>query len=84
MIVMLEINFEHDKMEKLILNCDICERSEIYKYESEFFQDGIMYGMRGADKDRIHCIDCISKYDLDENELITNLEKAGLNVIIFD
>ena len=71
-------------MEKLILNCDICARAETYKSETEFFQDGIFHGMQGAKRDEIHCIDCISKYDLDENELITNLEKAGLNVIIFD
>tara|TARA_R110000787_G_scaffold269471_1_gene376284 strand:+ start:270 stop:485 length:216 start_codon:yes stop_codon:yes gene_type:complete len=71
-------------MEKLILNCDICARAETYKSETEFFQDGIMHGMRGADKDQIHCIDCINKYDLNQEELINNLNKVGLNVIVFD
>jgi len=51
-------------MEKLILNCDICARAETYKSENEFFQDGIMYGMQGAKRDEIHCIDCINKYGL--------------------
>jgi len=71
-------------MEKLILNCDICARAETYKCETEFFQDGIMHGMRGAGRDEIHCIDCINKYDLDQDQLVNNLNKAGLNVIIFD
>ena len=66
------------------LNCDICNRSENYDNENDFFQDGIMHGMKGANRDEIHCIDCINKYELDEDQLVTNLKKAGLNVIIFD
>ena len=66
------------------LNCDICNRSENYDYENDFFQDGIMHGMKGANRDQIHCIDCINKYELDQDQLVTNLKKAGLNVIIFD
>ena len=69
-------------MEKL--TCNICNRSEKYNHENEFFQDGIMHGMRGANRDEIHCIDCINKYDLDQNQLVNNLNKAGLNVIVFD
>ena len=71
-------------MKKLILNCDICARAETYECETEFFQDGIMHGMQGAKRDEIHCIDCINKYGLDQEELINNLNKAGLNVIVFD
>ena len=66
------------------LNCDICNRSENYDNENDFFQDGIMHGMKGANRDEIHCIDCINKYKLNEDQLVTNLKKAGLNVIIFD
>tara|TARA_B100001939_G_scaffold226882_1_gene195283 strand:+ start:387 stop:596 length:210 start_codon:yes stop_codon:yes gene_type:complete len=66
------------------LNCDICNRSENYDSENDFFQDGIMHGMRGADRDEIHCIDCINKYELNQDQLVTNLKKVGLNVIIFD
>ena len=69
-------------MEKL--KCDICNRETHYNHENEFFQDGIMHGMRGANRDEIHCIDCINKYDLDQNQLVNNLNKAGLNVIVFD
>ena len=69
-------------MEKL--TCNICNRSEKYNHENEFFQDGIMHGMRGVNRDEIHCIDCINKYDLDQNQLVNNLNKAGLNVIVFD
>tara|TARA_Y100001937_G_scaffold12161_1_gene15384 strand:- start:54 stop:263 length:210 start_codon:yes stop_codon:yes gene_type:complete len=66
------------------LNCDICNRSENYDNENDFFQDGIMHGMKGANRDQIHCIDCINKYELNQDQLVTNLKKAGLNVIIFD
>ena len=43
------------------LKCDICGHTEKYDHENDFFQDGIMHGMRGQSKDEIHCIDCISK-----------------------
>ena len=43
------------------LECDICGHTEKYDHENDFFQDGIMHGMRGQLKDEIHCIDCISK-----------------------
>jgi len=45
----------------LELECDTCKRKEYYTHESEFFQDGIMHGMRGEEKDQIHCINCLDE-----------------------
>ena len=43
----------------LILECDLCGHFEKYNHENDFFQDGIMHGLRGKNEDEIHCINCI-------------------------
>ena len=61
---MFNYNYNNFKFNDLVLTCCICNTKKQYDCETEFFQDGFFFGLRGVNRDEIHCLKCIAESEV--------------------